>query len=123
MAVTFGELTKKTVHIGIGGDAWIEVPMLTVADYGEYSELLRRMSELNDKAGATDAERVELMIRTRNEMVRLAKKVMPEEFHESLERMELDRIVRLVGVLCTGKDNSDEDDPQKKTTMPSQVGR
>lgn len=121
MAIDFGELTKRTVHIGIGGGNWIEVPMLTVQDYAAFTAEIEGLAKINQAADSTDGGRIEAVIRARNALAGLAKKVMPVEMHDAIDRMELPRVTRLVAVLCNGNDDSEGDRPEKKTTMPSQL--
>ena len=115
----FGDLSKKTVHIGVGGGRWIEVPMLTVGDYDEFnrlqSDLMKRRREA-DESGMIDA-----VIEARRKLAELACKVMPPELHERLRCWDYVKLAQLVLVLCTGDDNGEDDDPQKKTVLPSQA--
>ena len=115
--LNFGDLVKRTVHIGIDNDGhWIEVPMLTVADLDEYNRLQRELLSLKDKG--TQVELVDAIIAARRKLAEMACRVMPKEFHDGLRRAEYPRLAELVQVLCTGKDDSDEDDPQKKVLPP-----
>ena len=56
--IDFGELTKTTVHVGIGGGNWIEVPMLSVADYEEVAKMQTELLRLNEAQDTTDAARM-----------------------------------------------------------------
>lgn len=112
--LNFGDLTKRTVHIGVDDSGhWIEVPMLTVADFDDYNKLQRELLALKDK-GATNAEVIDAIIAARRKLAEMACRVMPTEFHDNLRRLEYPRLAELVLVLCTGKDDSQDDDPQKK---------
>lgn len=121
MAVMFDELVKTTVHIGIGKGKYIEVPMLTVEDFNTFKELQRNLAELNSASDTTELQRIDAIIEGRGKLAAMAAKVMPKELHENLKRMDYPTISMLVMVLCTGKDNSEDDDPEKKTALPSQL--
>ncbi|MBR3944051.1 MAG: hypothetical protein IKK15_03015 [Akkermansia sp.] len=117
----FDELVKTTVHIGIGKGKYIEVPMLTVEDFNTFKELQRNLAELNSASDTTELQRIDAIIEGRGKLAAMAAKVMPKELHENLKRMDYPTISMLVMVLCTGKDNSEDDDPEKKTALPSQL--
>jgi len=120
MAINFNELTKTTVHIGIGDGNYVEVPMLTVEDYAELQQLQRTLTELSEKKDATQTQRVDAIMKGRDKLAAMAMKVMPQELHNGLKRMDYMTLLKLVTVLCNGKDEGEKDDPQKKTVMPSQ---
>jgi hypothetical protein len=120
MAINFNELTKTTVHIGIGDGKYVEVPMLTVEDYAEMQQLQRTLTELSEKKDATQTQRVDAIMEGRDKLAAMAMKVMPQELHNGLKRMDYMTLLKLVTVLCNGKDEGEKDDPQKKTVMPSQ---
>ena len=112
--LNFGDLTKRTVHIGVDNEGhWIEVPMLTVADLDEFNRIQRELLELKAKS-VSDVEIIDAIIGARQRLAELACKVMPQNFHDGLRRAEYQRLAELVQVLCTGKDDSAADDPQKK---------
>lgn len=119
--IDFGALGKTTVHIGIGEGRYIEVPMLSVADYAEVQRIQRELAAINSRDGATDLERIDAIVEARGKLVGMAKKVMPVETHDGLMRMDYLEISALVVVLCNGKDDSEGDNPQKKTVLPSQL--
>ena len=119
MATTFANLSKKTVHIGIDDNGgYIEVPMLTVADFGEYRDAQEKMTKITD---VTDSDQMKICKEVREKMIALATKVMPIEFQENLRRLDYIELSRLVLVLCNGNDDAKDDDPKKKVTMPSQL--
>lgn len=120
MAINFNELTKTTVHIGIGDGKYVEVPMLTVEDYAELQQLQRTLTELSENKDATQTQRVDAIMEGRDKLAAMAMKVMPQELHNGLKRMDYMTLLKLVTVLCNGKDEGEKDDPQKKTVMPSQ---
>ena len=120
MAINFNELTKTTVHIGIGDGKYVEVPMLTVEDYAEMQQLQRTLTELSENKDATQTQRVDAIMEGRDKLAAMAMKVMPQELHNGLKRMDYMTLLKLVTVLCNGKDEGEKDDPQKKTVMPSQ---
>ena len=120
MAINFNELTKTTVHIGIGDGNYVEVPMLAVEDYAELQQLQRTLTELSEKKDATQTQRVDAIMKGRDKLAAMAMKVMPQELHNGLKRMDYMTLLKLVTVLCNGKDEGEKDDPQKKTVMPSQ---
>lgn len=112
--LNFGDLTKRTVHIGIDNDGhWIEVPMLTVADLDEFNRIQRELLALKEKS-SPNVELVDAIIAARRKLADMACKVMPQDFHDGLHRLEYPRLSKLVQVLCMGNDDSDADDPQKK---------
>jgi hypothetical protein len=119
--IDFGALGKTTVHIGIGEGRYIEVPMLSVVDYAEVQRIQRDLAAVNARDGATDLERIDAIVEARGKLAGMAKKVMPVETHDGLMRMDYMEISALVVVLCNGKDDSEHDDPQKKTVLPSQL--
>ncbi len=119
--IDFGALGKTTVHIGIGEGRYIEVPMLSVADYAEVQRIQRELAAINSRDGATDLERIDAIVEARGKLAGMAKKVMPVETHDGLMRMDYLEISALVVVLCNGKDDSEGDNPQKKTVLPSQL--
>lgn len=121
MAITFPELTKTRVHIGVGNGQYIEVPMLTVADFSEFNCIQLELAGLKDDTTKTDAEKVRAVMDACQKLVELAKKVMPVELHEKLQLMDYAKLSSLVLVLCKGDDDSEADDPAKKLTLPSQM--
>ena len=120
MAVMFPELSKKTVHIGIGNGNWIDVPMLTVEDLNEFQKIQMELVKLKDE-GADVSECLEAIGASRERLVKIAAKVMPSEFADRLASMDYERLAMLVQVLCTGKDDSEKDDPEKKVVFASQM--
>ena len=121
MAITFPELTKTRVHIGVGNGQYIEVPMLTVADFSEFNRIQLELAGLKDDTTKTDAEKVRAVMDASKKLSELAKKVMPVELHEKLQLMDYAKLSSLVLVLCKGNDDSEADDPAKKLTRPSQM--
>lgn len=121
--IDFGELTKNTVHIGVGGGNWIEVPMLSVADYELAVKIQSDLMRLNEAHETTDSDRADAILNARKEFVAMASKVIPPELSGGLERLDFEKLVRLVIVLCTGNDDGEGDDAQKKMKFPSQVAR
>ena len=121
MAIMFPELTKTSVHIGVGKGQYIEVPMLTVADYDKFQQIQLGLAGLKDDASKTDQQKIEAVAEANGKLVELAKKVMPVEFHEKLKLMDYIKLSELVLVLCKGNDDSEWDDPAKKLTLPSQM--
>lgn len=114
-----GDLSKKTVHIGVGGGKWIDVPMLSVGDYDEFNRLQRDLLKLKDSSD--NAELIDAVIEGRRKLADLACKVMPPELHDKLRGMEYQKLAGLVLTLCTGNDDGESDDPQKKMVLPSQA--
>lgn len=112
--VDFGELGKTHAHIGIGNGNFIEVPLLSVADYAEVTGVQKGLTELNERKETTDAQRMDAVIEARRKLAAIAAKVMPQELHENLGRLEFTRLLSLVMVLCTGDDKSEGDAPEKK---------
>jgi len=119
--IDFGELSKNSVHVGIGNGRYIEVPMLGVGDYAHITRLQRHLADLNSAKDTTDTQRIDAIIEARSKLAEYAAKVMPPELHDNLRRMEFQRLLSLVNALCTGDDNSEEDTPEKKVTLPSQM--
>lgn len=121
MAITFGDLGKTMVHVGISGGRYIEVKMLSVADFAAAQDVMRGLSALNERKDVGDSARIDAVIDARKKLVETARKVMPEELMDGVSRMELMDVWKLVAVLGTGKDDGEDDDPQKKITYPSQT--
>lgn len=123
--IVFPELLKKTVHIGIGGGNYIEVPMLPVSDFATFQNLqleIAKKAAQAQKDSRGELDMAEEAISVRNRLCALAKKVMPEETHERLATLDAGQLSQLILILCTGKDDAEKDDPQKKITLPSQTG-
>lgn len=119
MATMFPQLSKTTAHIGIGGGKWIEVPLLPVSAYAKFRDIQHRMATLNDKM--TIAKRMELADEATAELSAMARSVLPVELHERIGRFSYGELSALVLVLCTGNDDGENDDPQKKMTFQSQM--
>lgn len=119
--IDFGELTKTTVHVGIGGGNWIEVPMLSVADYEEVAKMQAELLRLNEAQDTTDAARMAAVLEAQKKMLELARKAIPVELHDGLARLDFERLSKLILLLCTGKDEAEGDEPEKKMTLPSQA--
>ena len=49
----------------------------------------------------------------REELVALAQKALPPQIGENIYRLDFLQLTALVLVLCTGKDDSEEDAPEK----------
>ena len=119
----FGSLGKTKVRIGIGGGRWIEVPMLKLADLQEFEKITVELGRIGADDSVPDAEKVEAVLGSRGKLAELACKTCPVELHENIRRMEMGDLVKLVSVLCTGKDESGDEDIEKKMTFPSQMGQ
>ena len=122
MAILFPELSKKSVHVGIGDGKWVDVPLLTVGDYEEFQRILADLAAFGEKKDSAVPERIEKIISAHGKLADLACKVMPPELHERVRMMDYKQLSALVTCLCTGKDNGEEDDPEKKVVLPSQIG-
>lgn len=115
MALSFPQLTKKTVHIGIGDGKWIELPMLPMEDFLRFRAMQKEIAQVPD-----DAPRQEQQVKlhaVREEMLEMAKKVLPEAIRENVCRLDFVQLTALVLALCTGNDDSENDDPEKKTEV------
>lgn len=121
--IDFGSLGKTKVRIGIGGGRWIEVPMLKLADLQEFERITVGLGKVGADDSVPDAEKVEAVLGSRGKLAELACKTCPVELHENIRRMEMGDLVKLVSVLCTGKDESGDEDIEKKMTFPSQMGQ
>lgn len=121
--IDFGSLGKTKVRIGIGGGRWIEVPMLKLADLQEFEKITVELGRIGADESVPDAEKVEAVLGSRGKLAGLACKTCPVELHENIRRMEMGDLVKLVSVLCTGKDESGDEDIEKKMTFPSQMGQ
>lgn len=119
MATMFPQLAKDTVHIGLGAGKWIEVKMLPVSAYAKFRDIQQHVATLNDAMPI--AEKMKLADEATAELAAMARSVLPEELHERLGRFGYGELSALVLVLCTGNDDSEKDDPQKKMTLPSQL--
>lgn len=121
--IDFGSLGKTKVRIGIGGGRWIEVPMLKLADLQEFERITVALGKVGADESVPDAEKVEAVLGSRGKLAEMACKACPVELHENIRRMEIGDLVKLVSVLCTGKDESGDEDIEKKMTFPSQMGQ
>ena len=121
MAISFPELGKTTVHIGIGSGKWIECPMLTVGDLNEFQKIQFGLAKLAKDEVLTVDQKAEELIAARSKFADMACKVLPKEIHERVRCMEYQHLVSLVNVLCTGDDDADKDNPEKKVVFPSQM--
>ncbi|MGI6140043.1 MAG: hypothetical protein ACOYI9_13575 [Candidatus Hydrogenedentales bacterium] len=113
MALNFSQLVKKTVHIGIGAGKWIEVPMLCMEDYLCFREIQKRISQLPKEM--PEKEQAEKLVEAREEMIEMVQKVLPSPLKENIYRLDFIQLTALILVLCNGNDNSEDDDPEKKT--------
>ena len=121
MAVMFPELGKTTVHIGIGNDQWIEVPMLTMKDMNDFQQILLDLVALNDSKTATNKDRLDGIMTARQKLIEIVGRVFPAAYLGRVQTLDYERLVKLVNVLCTGKDDAEKDDPQKKVEVPKDV--
>lgn len=118
MAVMFPELGKTTVHIGIGGGNWIEVPMLTMKDMNDFQKIQIDLVALNDSKTATTKDRVDAILKARTQLVEIVGRVFPAAYLGRVQTLDYPRLVELINVLCTGNDDSEKDDPEKKVEVP-----
>ena len=118
MAVMFPELGKTTVHIGIGNDQWIEVPMLTMKDMNDFQQIQLDLVALNDSKTATAKDRMNAIVNARTKLLEIVGRVFPAAYLGRVQTLDYVRLVELVNVLCTGKDDAEKDDPQKKVNLP-----
>jgi len=119
MSINFSQLAKKKVHIGIGDGKWVEVPMLCMDDFLKFRDIQKRISKMAE--GMPEKEQSEKLMEAREEMVEMAKKVLPLPIRENIYRLDFMQLTALVLVLCTGKDDSEDDAPEKKTVLEEQV--
>ena len=120
MPIIFPELSKTTIHVGIGGDKWVEVPMLTVAEYNEFQRITTDLAKFGEKKDVATSDRIEAIIAAHDKLAEMACRVMPVELADRVRMMDFKQLSELVTALCTGKDNSEGDDPEKKVVLPSQ---
>lgn len=120
MAIMFPELSKTTVHIGIGDGQWCEVPMLKLAQFNEFQKIQADLATINEREPSMEKRITEIM-KTREKLAELACSVMPPELHERVMMMGYKELAALVDVLCTGKDDSEKDAPEKKVLFQSQM--
>ena len=123
MAIIFPELSKTTVHVGIGDGKWIEVPMLNIGQFNEFQRIQAELVAIGEKQGTPTADRVDALISARRKLADLACSVMPSELHNRVRMLDWQELTALVNVLCTGKDDGDKDDLQKKVVLPSQQAK
>ena len=123
MAIIFPELSKTTVHVGIGDGKWIEVPMLNIGQFNDFQRIQAELVAIGEKQDTPTAGRVDALISARMKLADLACSVMPPELHDRVRMLDWQELTALVNVLCTGKDDSDKDDPQKKVVLPSQQAK
>lgn len=120
MSIMFPELTKTTVHVGLGDGKWCEVKMLNLAQFNEFQKLQANLAALGEKL-TTNEERVKAVMDAREKLGTLACSVMPPELHERVQMLGYKELSSLVDALCTGKDDSEKDDPEKKVVFKSQA--
>lgn len=120
MAIMFPELSKTTVHIGIGDGQWCEVPMLTLAQFNEFQQIQFDLAKLGEQNISNEAK-ISAIIKASKQLAALACSVMPRELHDRVKMMGYSALSALVECLCTGKDNSEEDAPEKKVLFQSQM--
>ena len=120
MAIMFPELSKTTVHVGIGDGKWCEVKMLTLAQFNEFQKIQADLATINEREPSTE-KRVEAIIEAREKLADLACSVMPPELCDRVRMFDYKQLAALVNALCTGKDDSEKDAPEKKVTFPSQM--
>ena len=120
MAIMFPELSKNTVHIGIGGGKWCEVPMLNVGQFNEYQQIQFELAKFHGKETERE-EMISAILDAREKLGKLACSVMPPELHNRVLMLDYKQLASLVDVLCTGKDDADQDAPEKKVVFPSQT--
>ena len=113
----FPTLGKTTVHIGIANGEYIEVDRLGIKDLSRHSAIQSEVAKLADMPTADDKKKIDKAI---EQLQKMAFSVMPKELHDHIKCMGYFELTRLLTVLCTGEDNSENDDPQKKTSYPSQ---
>ena len=123
MAIIFPELSKTTVHVGIGDGKWIEVPMLNIGQFNEFQRIQAELVAIGEKQGTPTADRVDALISARMKLADLACSVMPSELHNRVRMLDWQELTALVNVLCTGKDDGDKDVLQKKVVLPSQQAK
>ena len=120
MAIMFPELSKNTVHIGIGDGKWCEVKMLTLAQFNVYQKVQADLATLNEREPSME-KRVTAILDAREKLAELACSVMPPELRDRVLMMDYKQLSALVNCLCTGKDDSEKDAPEKKVLFPSQM--
>jgi len=121
MAISFPELGKTSVHIGIGGGRWVECQMLTMADMNEFQKIQLSLAKLAKDESAKIDKQAEELIEARTKFAEIACKALPIELHERVRCMDYQHLVALVNVLCTGDDEGEKDEPEKKVVLPSQL--
>jgi hypothetical protein len=109
MAKFFPKLTQTTVFIqtdekGNGFDC----PMLPI---GAMNEIDKLSSELRK---AADAQDLIAIGDVRKKMIELAKTVIPEQYHENMFRLDVEKCVELLAYLMYGDPNGDDQKPEKE---------
>lgn len=120
MAIMFPELSKNTVHIGLDGGKWCEVKMLTLAQFNVFQKIQADLATLGEREMSTE-RRVDAIVEAREKLAELACSVMPPELCDRVRMFDYKQLAALVNALCTGKDDSEKDAPEKKVTFPSQM--
>ena len=114
--INFSALRKTTAHIGIGDGEYIEVPLLSIADFSDFTSLMEELASRAD-AEKTDTENLRFLNDARGKIIAIIERVFPPEFAEGLRRMPVKDLITLANVLGTGKDDSENDPPEKKRAV------
>ena len=107
MAKYFPKLTQTEVFIqtdGSGGG--FNCPMLPVSALSQMDELTERLSTVSD---------IKEMAAVRRDLIDLCKTVIPEEYHQNLLRLDIQKLAELIGYLMYG-DTSNDDQPKAVPT-------
>lgn len=114
--INFAALRKTTAHIGIGDGEYIEVPLLTIADFADFTAIVNDLMQRQD-GDFSEAENLVFLNEARAKILAIIERVFPEEFLTGLRRMPIDDLMKLANVLCTGKDDGETDPPEKKRPL------
>lgn len=100
MAKYFPKLNPRRVRIDMSDSESVMVDMLPISELATLEAFTERIAEIKDAVGYAEL---------RNDMVEVAKKVVPEPFSENLARFSVEMLIELLAYLVYG----DGDDQQK----------
>ena len=108
MAKYFPKLTQTKVFIqtddaGNGFECQM-LPVSAMNDIDRLSEELAKAANKKDLVAIRDI---------RNKMIDLAKTVIPEQYHENMIRLDVEKCVELLAYLMYGDPNGDDKAPEK----------
>lgn len=108
MAKYFPKLTQTTVFVQTddAGNGF-ECQMLPVSAMNDIDKLSGELAEAASKKDLIAIRGI------RNRMIDLAKTVIPEQYHENMIRLDVEKCIELLAYLMYGDPNGDDKAPEK----------